>query len=122
MIFAVTRFSDNTRYSPFARRVFYIDPQNTSQIRILSGTYGEGELYTSTEDIDKAVDVINNYRYIIGIPIIPIETGGYEYYLSVTAASGKTNSYRVSKNYVLVNGFVMLGNTGNIISLFKPIK
>lgn len=111
--FVATRYTDNTWYVPFTGRVFRIDPDKVTCVRLQSGRSGE---YIELDDVEAAVETLNSFRYSRWSPILQ-KRGGWPYRVILyfgdpDALKPASVSFVFDESHVTVKGTLTVCYTG----------
>lgn len=139
LIFVVTRFSGHTMYNPFTKRVFKIDSEQVSSIKIINGTTGDSficrpdefefvngatadsVIYEDHNKIKEVVDILNDFRFNRWKPDPPGERDGYSYTVCL-CISEEWHYYQFDKESVCVKNIWFWANDDQLEELTKLVQ
>lgn len=79
LIFAAMSYSRYTMYNPFTGKVFRIDVEEVSFLKIGNGDTGNMVIYEDKSEIKEVADILNGLRCRRWKPDPPGERGGWSY-------------------------------------------
>ncbi len=106
-ILACTRYGEFTTYVPFSGRIFSVDPTRTDQIFVQSGNTGDQVFFETAEEREWIAQRLNNLRYSVWIPKIPLAMGGWSYRVAIEVNNAQY-SYAFTERSMTVNGIVYI--------------
>lgn len=116
-------FSRNTaytRYTPFQRSLFSIDPASDVTVKIQSGSNGEYYELASPAGTEQAIALLNQfrYRYWVPSPSALLGMSGWSHRIILTSSAGRA-SYVCTEDSVEVGGVLYFGDFTKLFELFS---